>query len=306
MSKSIHTLVYDIHEVLDRGIDHDPSADLATKYAMQVGSHFAKATLPRVKPREKGKMWVSDLSKNCTRKLWYEFNYPECAEPFSGSANFKFLYGNILEEAVLYFAEEAGHTVEHAQARVEVPIPGKEWVVSGRIDAIIDGHLVDVKTCSSYAFSKYKKDGGLNPSNDSWGYTWQLSFYDHAQRMNPTTPYRTTSGETGILWIDKQNGHLMYDHVPSYPQAALENRIETAITHIEFSDVSKIGRIPTEAFGARGNQALSIECSYCQFKKECWKDANGGAGLRGFAYMKGPVFMTEVKDTPRVPELTLT
>ena len=129
--KSISTLTDDIYHVLDATYEHDHDADLASEYAVRVGDEFVKATAKRDTPRERGKLWASDLGKKCLRQHWYNFNMPEAGEKLNGYTKFKFLYGNVLEEAVLYFAEEAGHTVSDPQRRVEVTLPksrlGYQW-----------------------------------------------------------------------------------------------------------------------------------------------------------------------------------
>ena len=55
--------------------------------------------------------------------------------------------------------------------------------------------------------------------------------------------------------------------------------------------------------GKSGNMTLCTECKYCSHKLHCWTDANGGKGLRAFMYANGPVFLTDVKNLPKVPEV---
>ena len=45
------------------------------------------------------------------------------------------------------------------------------------------------------------------------------------------------------------------------------------------------------------NMKLSMQCSYCDFKKKCWTN------LRTFVYKTGPVFLTHVEYEPNVPEV---
>ena len=198
-NKKIETLAGDIYEVLDATKEHHPDTALAAKYAMAIGGEFAKATIKRDRPREHGKLWASDLGKRCLRQHWYNFNSPEYGVKLDGHTKFKFLYGNILEEAVLYYAEESGHTVSHPQHQVEHSTY-EGWTIRGRIDAVIDGKLIDVKSTSSYGYKRYKD--GIDPSNDSFGYLEQLAFYTH---FNDITP---VPGEGGFVWIDKQNGSI--------------------------------------------------------------------------------------------------
>ena len=287
----------DIYHKLDSSLDHEPSAELAAEYAMRIGGELAKATRPRSQGREVGKLWASDLGEDCMRKTWYKFNEPDKAEKLRGNTKFKFLYGNILEEASLYLAEEAGHSVDYQQERVEYKF-GDDWTVSGRIDAVIDGTLVDVKSTSSYGFKKYKKEG-LNKANDTFGYLWQLGFYIH----KATTPHSKSQG--GFLWIDKQNGDLMYDDVINDipTKDDIDTKIANIINVVESDDEPPIP-YPSVPEGKSGNMKLDSKCSYCDFKKHCHRNANSYAGLRGFAYNWGPVWLTEVKREPKVPELT--
>ena len=292
--KDIRDLEKDIYKVLDSGIDHDPSPNLAAEYAMRIGGEMAKATRPRSQEREHGKLWASDLGENCLRKQYYKFNSTDDKEQLLGHTKFKFLYGNILEEAVLYLAEEAGHDVAHQQSRVETDF-NNGWVVSGRVDAVIDGVLVDVKSTSSFGYKKYEKEG-LNPGNDTFGYLWQLGFYYHHSE------FVHADDEAGFVWIDKQNGHILYnstwDYIPSAQQIA------TKVDHLSDAAVRLDPfRIPPVPEGTSGNMKLSTKCSYCDYKKKCWEDANGGKGLRTFLYSNGPVYMTKVKREPKVEEL---
>jgi hypothetical protein len=54
-----------------------------------------------------------------------------------------------------------------------------------------------------------------------------------------------------------------------------------------------------------GNEKLAIGCVFCDFKKECWKDANNGEGLKGYKYaaMPFPLYLTKVVKEPRVAEI---
>jgi hypothetical protein len=305
--KDVKDVEKDIYTVLDSGLDHDPSPELAAEYAMRIGGEMAKSTRPRSQERESGKLWASDLGESCNRKTYYKFAEPDKAAPLLGHTKFKFLYGNILEEAVLYMAEEAGHKVEAQQNPVKISIPladGGEYTVSGRIDAVVDNVLLDVKTTSSFGYKKYEKEG-LNKGNDAFGYLYQLGYYHHFLEEVPNRK----AGECGFLWIDKQNGHIMYQDVSAEipTKDELFSRIKDKIQVIEGG--TEPARPTGPGFapkpeGKSGNMKLDIKCSYCDFKNHCYRDVNGGKGLRTFAYNYGPVSLTDVTREPRVPEIT--
>ena len=292
----IETLSADIYNVLDQRVQHEPDTTLAAAYAMRIGGELAKSTLPRNRPREKGKMWASDLGKHCLRQAWYTFNAPQYGEPLTGQTKFKFLYGNLLEEAVLYLAEEAGHTVSHQQYRVGHTING-DWAIRGKIDGLIDNTLMDVKSTSSFGFKRYKD--GINASNDSFGYRFQLGFYKEFNVINPA-PNKVA----GFVWIDKQNGHIKYTPCITPSKMVLKTKANEIINAVGKTEDDVVRGYTTEPYGKSGNMKLRVGCSYCPFKERCYKDSNGGKGLRTFLYSQGPVSFTEVKRLPKCQEIS--
>jgi len=291
--KNIKDLGSDIYSLLDSADHHEHSDELVATYAGNIGRELGKATDQRNQPREKGKLWASDLGKKCLRQHWYKFNMPHVGEKLTGNTKFKFLYGNVLEETVLYFAEEAGHTVTDAQARVETRVD--DWIISGRIDGIVDGHLIDVKSTSSYGYKRYKD--GIDPTNDSFGYLEQLGFYSAFNDLSPSEV------DVGFIWIDKQNGHISYTKADVPDAAQLLARARDIISAVDKEEQDVARFYSPQAYGKSGNYSLPISCSYCDFKQRCYKDSNNGKGLRGFVYNQGPVWFTEVQREPRCPEI---
>ena len=55
--------------------------------------------------------------------------------------------------------------------------------------------------------------------------------------------------------------------------------------------------------GKSGNYKLPIGCVYCDYKRECWSDANNGQGLRVFNYAKNKRYLTKIGRQPEVEEL---
>lgn len=297
MGKSIYTLVPDIHKLLGRvaqggsaGFTEQELAELGAEIANAVSKQLNRGTKVR-KPRT---LYMSEVGQPCSRKLWYKYNrdlhgdIPQ--EPLHPNAVLKFLYGDIIESVVLALAKKAGHAVEDEQKAHSFEMDG--WEVRGRQDARIDGHLVDVKSASSFAMGKFKE--GLSPEKDSFGYLGQLSLY-------------LEDGDTkaSFLAVDKQTGGIVLDthdlgdtlkireEVVAPKVIALEGLTPPEIQP-EFQPVPE---------GKSGNTKLCTNCSYCDFKHTCWEGANGGAGLRGFLYSTGPRWFTNVAVEPRVMEI---
>lgn len=278
------TLPEDIFNLLDDENDHEVSEE-NVEWAGEV---FKDLLRRRLQKREikKGEevLRFSALGKQ-DRQLWYQANMPEKAEKMHGKQNFKFLYGDVLEVLLLFLAKEAGHTVENCQKGVE------EDGVKGSIDAEIDGVLVDVKSASSYSFEKFESGGYI--FDDPFGYVSQLSGYANALGHE----------RAGYLVADKVNGNICFveldkEYIDANPPGPRISLLRTVIRNDE---------PPTRCYdpvpeGKSGNLKLGIGCSYCPFKEECWKDSNGGKGLRKFFYSRGPVWLTNVSREPKVGE----
>jgi hypothetical protein len=160
------------------------------------------------------------------------------------------------------------------------------WLVKGKIDAVIDGHVVDVKSMSPYGFEEFKQ--GYDDLNDKFGYRAQVDFYNHI--------IYTGTGRGYILGVDKVNGHL--DAKPVAKWALPSAMIEELTDRTESLDVGKpVRQFKDVPEGKSGNRKLCTECSYCEYKKECWP------GVRTFLYSKGPVFLTHVAKLPDVKEV---
>lgn len=288
---SIHTLASDIQKVLGSGVNIEAEKEAAlVQIGVDVAGNVLKSTSKREARNTTNKLYMSDLGTPCVRKLWYKKHLPEAGEEMQGHTLVKFLYGDILETTMLALATVAGHTVEKQQERITHHYKG--WEISGRLDAVIDGVLVDVKTASTYSFAKFKE--GLDDSNDSFGYRYQLSGYNGLIR-----PFYA---EQGFVAIDKQNGHICYSPTP---YLRLDQRLDKILPQLENPYQEPVKYYDSVPEGKSGNHKLCVECAYCPFKQHCWRDANIGQGLKAYKYSYGPVFLVHTVRTPNVPEITL-
>lgn len=275
-----HPLVTDIYATLTKGAK--VSDENLNEFGKQLSNIIAaRVTEERARPFT---LRMSNLGKGA-RQLWYAKHY-EPEEKLEGHTLLKFLVGDIVESTLLFLAGVSGHSVTASQT--EVAVDG----IKGHIDADIDGVTVDVKSASDYAFKKFK-DGTL-ADNDSFGYVEQIAGYSKA---------RDTDG--AFLAMNKVTGHLAYLQYTKEELAGYN--IEARIAHLKEaldSPTEPERCYPDEKMGESGNRKLGVNCSYCEFKKRCWADANGGIGLRTFIYSTGPVFLTNVAVEPKVYEKT--
>jgi hypothetical protein len=297
--KTPDTVVQDIYSTIENvinGTSHDLSSDRLATLGAHVSIAVERAFQARNTPRKEKTLYMSEVGKPCARQLWYD-HHGYSKIQFRPENIIKFLYGDILEALVLALAEFAGHEVSHEQAPILLNLKNG-WTVRGRMDAKIDGEITDVKSASSYSFRKFE-DGTLHMKDD-FGYISQLEGYVHGSTTDDS--YRETAS---FLAIDKTLGKLArtpYEFT-SVDRKQFFDRLNNLVDILE-SETPPERHFPDKEQGKSGNRQLDTACSYCAFKEECWKDSNGGQGLRTFIYSTGPAFLTEVKRVPKCIEIT--
>jgi hypothetical protein len=287
MTKTIDTLVEDIYELLDKGITREDTNghwEYGNEQRNLLVSRLDSNTISR-----EPKLRLSSIGTPCARKLWYGLHHPDEREPFLPGTKLKFLYGDVIEELVLQLARTAGHLVEGEQDQIEVN------GVKGHRDCVIDGVLVDVKSASPYSFTKFQ--GGLQREDDSFGYLTQLGSYLLGGRDDPLVKEKN---KAAFLVLNKVTGKLHLD-MHEFTEEDFD-KIRTTISERK-EVLSRDEQAPEKGFdsvpeGKSGNKRLSVNCSYCDFKKHCWPE------LRTFLYGRGPVFLTHVEREPNVTEVT--
>lgn len=218
------------------------------------------------------------------RQLWYELKSPVEPAPIDGQTKLKFIMGDILEALLILLTDLSGHKVTEQQKEVEID------GVKGHKDCRIDGTLVDIKSASSYAFKKFKE--GTIHTDDPFGYIAQISGYAEADKDE----------EAAFFAIDKSSGEMAVMKVEPIRMINAKQRIGKVKNFVS-SDIPPARCYPDEEDGKSGNRKLAIGCVYCSFKEDCWKDANGGRGLRKFQYSNGIRYLTQVGKIPDVKEV---
>jgi hypothetical protein len=216
------------------------------------------------------------------RKLWYSIKGHK-GEALPADAKVKFLYGDLIESLFIALAREAGHTVEHPQREVEV-----DGVV-GHIDCVIDGVLVDVKSCSTPSFKKFKS--GDIYTQDPFGYVAQLTGYRQALQVH----------RAGWFIIDKTLGHFDFVELKEDHGYDIKKRVGEVRRALQ-SDKEPEFCYPPKANDKQGNFILDTGCSYCAYKFHCHRNANDGKGLIPRTYYGGIRYFTTLVKEPRLKQ----
>lgn len=270
--KNVRTLVDDIYALLSRGavFDKEHVREFGTALADKLSNRLSEERGPPT-------LRISNLGKPCKRQLWYSIKTPKLAEDLPPATRLKFLFGDVIEELMLFLAKAAGHTVEREQEEIEIN------GVKGHIDAVIDGELVDVKSASTFSFNKFK-DHKL-AEDDAFGYLTQIGSYGS----------KVGEGQNHFLAIDKTLGHVTLDSWDKSDED-YEEKVEDARAMLQ-SDIPPPRGYDDVPDGASGNRRLGVACSYCAFRGSCWP------GLRTYAYANGPKFLTVVAREPKVNQV---
>ncbi len=277
---NVNTLISDIYKLLEtkeipEGVDLDAECEA-------FGKVMALALRDQFRDRQdSGRLRLSAIGKP-DRQIYNAYHGVK-GEPINGATYIKFLYGHLVEGMLLALTKLSGHTVTDEQKTVVV-----EGVV-GHIDGRIDGVLMDVKSCSSYGFKKFR-DNTLH-LDDTFGYIAQLKSYAYAE------------GDTTYGWLamDKANGTLAWlqyneEHTGAHYYEAIN---WDAAERVRAVKELVGGPLPPQCFdevpdGKSGNLRLATGCSYCKYKHTCFPD------LKVYHYSTGPRYLSVVVREPNV------
>lgn len=269
----------DVYALFDPSIDHEVSEENLEIFAKDI-KELVRTRLKEYR-RPESPLRFSALGKK-DRQVWMEAHPdPENEEEMVPKTYLKFMYGDVIEQLLLFLIREAGHNVSNTQDEVELN------GVKGHIDAIIDGVLVDVKSASPFGYQKFANNAVTE--DDPFGYVDQLAGY--ASLLTP--------GEDAA-WIamDKVHGDICVSPLKKtvikyYPP---DQRIEHLKKVIELEEPPELCHEPVPD-GKSGNLKLATGCSYCKHKYRCFPDA------RLFLYSSGPRWLSKVVNEPKVEEV---
>ena len=280
--KKIDTLVKDLESVIygQGGWNGTIGSMLGGNIALSANKRFSKPQEPR------GYLSLSSIGTPCKRKLWYKVNKPGIGEPLSANLLLRFFYGDMIEELILAMVTASGHSMEGSQDRLNV------HGIRGHRDAVIDGMTVDVKSCSPFAFKKFK-DGSLR-DNDAFGYISQLSSYVYAGKDDPLVTDKTRGA---FLAVDKVSGEVCLDIHDFTEDLETKEAEMLAAKDLVAGDLPTDRIQPVPASKASPNTKLDKSCQFCEYKKICWPN------LRMFKYSYGTEYLVHVEKEPKVDEV---
>ena len=282
MEQKITTLIPDIHKLLTDGKEGFSERNIQ-EFFQALREDIEEFLSPETRDN-KGRLRMSVIGKH-DRQLWYEFNDKK-KKPISSQLKLRFFFGNLVESFLLFLVQEAGHKVTDRQKEVVIDS------IKGHIDAKIDGVVVDVKSASDFGFKKFKHNTLLH--DDPFGYIGQLSGYVQAE-----------GGNVGyFLAYNKSTAEMTLVEIDELTMIDAKERIADLKKIMNQSDIPErcYAEIPD---GKSGNRVINKNCTFCNYRYECWSDANDGEGLRVFDYKHVPRYFSHIEREPLVEELLL-
>jgi hypothetical protein len=180
------------------------------------------------------------------------------------------LWGDISEAYIMFLMRNAGIEIQSEQQKVTLKIGGID--LSGSYDVEIDGKIWDIKSASDFAFNnKFGDRGGFKKilEDDTFGYIPQLYLYSEA----------TGKPVGGWIVLNKNSGVLTILEFPQYDKQyrlkALQDVEDKIISLTSDAPFKKCFKPIEEIYYQKktGNMVLPMVCSFCQFKRHCWPDA---------------------------------
>ena len=282
MKQKINTLIPDIHKLLTDGKEGFSERNIQ-EFFQALRVDIEEFLSPDTRDN-KGRLRMSAIGKH-DRQLWYEFNDKK-KKSISAQLKLRFFFGNLVESFLLFLVQEAGHKVTDRQKEVVIDS------IKGHIDAKIDGVVVDVKSASDFGFKKFKENTLF--VDDPFGYVGQLSAYVQAE-----------GGDSGyFLAYNKNTAEMSLLELDELTMIDAKKRIATLKKVVKQKDLPE--RCYTDTpYLKSGNRTINTNCTFCDYKHECWADANDGEGLRVFDYKPHPKYFSHVVREPGVDELLL-
>jgi len=273
-NKTVDTLVEDV-EKLFTNISKGKELKMPKKKVAKLMAGLEEVLHQWATPRgQSSGLRMSNVGRP-NRQLWYDVNTDATAEEMGPDVMFRFLYGHVVEEFLLFFVDLAGHKVEMQQAEVDV------CGLKGHIDSVIDGVVIDIKTASDYSFKKFKE--GKLSENDPFGYLAQLAGYEHGLKREGG----------GFFVANKSTGELCLFRPDDLEMPNIETRITKVREELKQDKAPEERCHPIIDIGKAGNQGLHNSCKWCSHKVACNPDA------RVFRYSTGDLFFTHVEKRPR-------
>jgi hypothetical protein len=224
---------------------------------------------------------ISALGKCAKQLAFANAGHPSDGRQIDGRAVSVFALGDMAEALLVVTLREALladgrgwalEDVQHDAGQAAVTLHVGEIEIPGHPDGLLRGPdvsaVLECKSMSSYAFSRFEEAGGFGPEDSYW---WQAQGYAHALGL-PVAYVLALCKDSGYIagaWLDSDAGYMdrLAEHL------AASKRPPGAVARV-LPDGTELR--PAEKLGAKGQPIkghgkLPWQCVYCPYFRPCWR-----------------------------------
>ena len=210
-------------------------------------------------PRGDFSLRMSNIGRP-TCQLWFAKNKPEKALPKPTTFIMNMMLGDIVEAVFKGLLVEA--KVDYTESeRVSLELDN-DTTINGTYDLIIDGAVDDVKSASDWSYRNKFESFETLRDGDSFGYVGQLAGYAKA-----------CDKKAGGWWVvNKANGQFKYVPATNIDMKEELQKIQDTVNTVEKNEFKRCFEPEVETFRGKptGNTILNKNCTFCDFRYECW------------------------------------
>jgi hypothetical protein len=203
----------------------------------------------------------------------------------------RFLFGDVVEAITMAVMRGAGVDIADTQTKVTTNIGDSE--IAGTLDvAITDEHglpkVWDIKSASDYSFTnKFSKGYRAIEADDVFGYIMQGHLYAEG--------YQAPFG--GWIAVNKSSGEIAIVEA-DYTEEEHEAELKRAKDILKKLDGPIHKRPPYDSIEEKDtrNRLMPKPCTFCGFKKHCWKNAEFHPKVTSRAKFPPQVWYTKLVD----------
>ena len=211
------------------------------------------------KQKRKYSLRMSSIGRPSCQQ-WFEKNLPEKALPKPTTFVMNMMLGDIVEAVFKGLLKEAGADFKNSE---QVKLKLKDKTIKGTYDLILDDQVDDIKSASNWSYRYKFESFDTLKEGDGFGYIGQLAGYAKA-----------TNTKAGGWWVvNKANGDFKYVTATGIEVDKEVSKMEETIKAVESKELERCFEPEPEYFRSKptGNMVLNKNCTFCDFRQECWK-----------------------------------
>ena len=211
------------------------------------------------KQKRKYSLRMSSIGRPSCQQ-WFEKNLPDKALPKPTTFVMNMMLGDIVEAVFKGLLKEAGADFKNSD---QVKLKLKDKTIKGTYDLILDDQVDDIKSASNWSYRYKFESFDTLKEGDGFGYIGQLAGYAKA-----------TNTKAGGWWVvNKANGDFKYVPATGIEVDKEVSKMEETIKAVESKELVRCFEPEPEYFRSKptGNMVLNKNCTFCDFRQECWK-----------------------------------